>query len=193
LAFLKIKRRLSNAVSVPIILVSVLLAIVVAYCAINIASAGIQEECIQVTNTHVWANESQAVVATVIKNVGENDVVINELDIESAADEVTISLPFADDTYYWRATEEVTDELEYHYWDNATKLTGAYVQLDVQGSDRTFQRASTGLILPSGGTLVVYIRDPDSISTDDIGTPVSVTVYTVQAEYIEETNVQAGR
>ena len=104
----------------------------------------------------------------------------------------TISLPFAEDTYYWRATEEVTDELEYHYWDNATKLTGAYVQLDVQGSDRTFQRASTDLILPSGGTLVVYIRDPDSISTDDIGTPVSVTVYTLQAEYMEETNVQAG-
>jgi len=185
LAFLKIKRRLSNAVSVPIILVSVLLAIVVTYCAINIASAGMQKECIQVTNTHVWANESQAVVATVIKNVGGKDVVIDKLTVRSIESDWN-------NTYYWIATEQVTDDLEYHYWDNATKLTGAYVQLDVQGSDRTFQRASTDLILPSGGTLVVYIRDPDSISTDDIGTPVSVTVYTLQAEYMEETNVQAG-
>jgi len=187
MGFLKSKRGLSNAVSTLIILViSVLLATVVTYYAINITSTRIQEECIQVTKTHVWANGSQAVAATVIKNVGGKDVVIDKLTVRSIESDWN-------NTYYWIATEQVTDDLKYHYWDNATKLTGAYVELEVQGSNRTFQRASTDLILPSGGTLVVYIRGPDSIGINDIGTAVSVTVYTVQAEYIEETNVQAGR
>lgn len=187
MGFKKSKRGLSNAVSTLIVLViSVLLATVVTYYAINITSARIEEECIQVTKTNVWANGTQAVAATVIKNVGGRDVVIDMLAVRSIESDWN-------KTYYWFANEQITDDVEYHYWDNATKLTGAYVELVVQGSNRTFKRASTDLILPSGGTLVVYIRDPDSIGINDIGTPVSVTVHTVQAKHIEETNVKAGQ
>ena len=39
--------------------------------------------------------------------------------------------------------------------------------------------------------MVVYIIQPDSVSINDIGLTVGFTVFTAQAMYYKETNVQA--
>jgi len=39
--------------------------------------------------------------------------------------------------------------------------------------------------------LLVYIVNPDSITINDIGLTVSITLYTAQAMYYQECNVQA--
>jgi len=55
----------------------------------------------------------------------------------------------------------------------------------------TFTRASNDLTLLSGYTMMIYIINPDSITINDIGLTVSITLYTAQAMYYRETNVQA--
>ena len=54
-----------------------------------------------------------------------------------------------------------------------------------------FKQATDDLILQSGETLIIYISDPDSISVSDVGLTVSVNVFTSQAMYYKEANVQA--
>jgi hypothetical protein len=60
----------------------------------------------------------------------------------------------------------------------------------IDGVDYTFTQASTDLTLQSGKTLIVYISTPDSISVNDIGLTVSINIFTSQAMYYKETNVQ---
>ena len=51
--------------------------------------------------------------------------------------------------------------------------------------------APTNLVLPSGHTMVVYILSPGSVTINDIGLTIGFTVFTAQAMYYKETNVQA--
>jgi hypothetical protein len=54
--------------------------------------------------------------------------------------------------------------------------------------------AKTGtepLTLASGGMLEIYIDNPTGVSINDIGTTIGITVFTAQAMYYQETNVQA--
>ena len=48
------------------------------------------------------------------------------------------------------------------------------------------------MVLPSGNTIALYIDAPDSISTQDVGLTVAFTVFSSQAMYYKETNVQAA-
>ncbi|MEM0253805.1 MAG: hypothetical protein QXK78_04515 [Candidatus Bathyarchaeia archaeon] len=49
------------------------------------------------------------------------------------------------------------------------------------------------LTLKSGWMLVIYIHNPDSISSNDVGRTVGITVFTVNAQYYIEANVEAAR
>lgn len=40
--------------------------------------------------------------------------------------------------------------------------------------------------------MIIYVTNPDGISVNDVGTTVPVTIYTSQAVYYKEANVQAG-
>jgi hypothetical protein len=55
----------------------------------------------------------------------------------------------------------------------------------------TFHVAGSDLVLKSGYTLLLYIVNPDSITINDIGLTVSITLYTAQAMYYREANTQA--
>jgi len=46
--------------------------------------------------------------------------------------------------------------------------------------------------LISSGVLLIYIKSPDNIQVDDIGTTVSINVFTNNAQYITETNVESA-
>ncbi len=74
---------LSTVVTTLIILVvSVLLAGVVTYFAINVTSTRVQEESLIVTQEHIWVdNAGAAVGAIMITNTGGRDVVINKITV----------------------------------------------------------------------------------------------------------------
>jgi len=44
----------------------------------------------------------------------------------------------------------------------------------------------------SGGELLVYIKDPDNVQVDDIGTAIEMAVQTSRAQYISMCNVESA-
>jgi hypothetical protein len=51
--------------------------------------------------------------------------------------------------------------------------------------------ATHPLVLKSGDTMLLYIVNPDSISVNDVGLTVGISIFSAQAAYTVETNVQA--
>jgi hypothetical protein len=199
--FMKNKYALSTVVTTLIILViSVLLASVVTYFAINVVSTRVQEESLALTNTHIWLNPaaqpgnatySQASVMVI--NTGGRDVVINKIAVRgqdcawaSTNQFIIYSItnePVSTDSYFQPTM--VSDDGSHA--DQTFQLNPD----EVNGKQYEFAYSSTNLVLRSGYTMLIYIINPDSITINDIGLTVSVTLYTAQAMYYREANVQA--
>ncbi len=48
------------------------------------------------------------------------------------------------------------------------------------------------MILKSGWSMIVYMTNPDSLSVNDIGVTLGVTIFTANAQYYKESNVEAA-
>ncbi len=183
---LKNRWALSTVVTTLIILVvSVLLAGVVTYFAINVTSTRVQEESLHLTKQHIWyaLNTSGTTyvgqAAIMVINTGGRDVVIDKLTVRGQECAWT-------NVYYNVTTESVSADLAF-----TTVLTGdASITLD---SD-TFEldQATTDLTIESGKTMLIFINNPDSITVNDIGLTVAITLFTSQAMYYKETNVESS-
>lgn len=186
MSLLKNRKGLSVVVTTLIILVvSVLLATVVTFYAINVTSTRVQEESLHLSKQHVWYNSTGnwAEAALVVLNTGGRDVVLDKISVRGQ--ESTWS-----DVYYWR-TNNVTISADLQV--TSTRLIGNTTNIVVEGSARTFQRATDDLTLKSGWTMVVYVMNPDSIAQNDVGIPVGITVFTSNAQYYIETNTAAAQ
>ena len=176
---------LSTVVTTLIILVvSVLLAGVVTYFAINVTSTRVQEESLALTKQHVWyyAQDSASQAAIMIINTGGRDIVIDKLSVRGQ--EVTWN-GATQDVFYNVTTRSISDDLPY----SAGIADASTISLN--GVNHIFKQASSDLTLKSGETMIIYIVSPDSITINDIGLTVAITVFTSQAMYYKETNVQA--
>ncbi|MBC7130605.1 type IV pilin, partial [Candidatus Bathyarchaeota archaeon] len=181
--FLKNKKALSTVVTTLIILVvSVLLATVVTFYAINITTTRTQEESLHITKLHIWYNSTQSTseAAFLITNVGGRDVVIDKITVRGQ------ECPW-NTVYYNITTDEITSDLTYKAFESLTD-DGS---ITIGSTSYTINQGSTSydLTLPSGRTMIVYIKNPDHISINDIGVTVGVTVFTSNAQYYKEANV----
>jgi len=183
---LKDKRGLSVVVTTLIILVvSVLLATVVTFYAVNVTTTRVQEESLFLTKQHVWFNTtgSWAQAAIVILNTGGRDVVIDKISVRGQ------ECPWTN-VYYWRTNNvTISNDLEV----TPTEINGTNFDIRVQGQVRSFAKANDDLTLKSGWTVVIYIMNPDSIAQNDVGIPVGITVFTSNAQYYKETNIEAAQ
>jgi hypothetical protein len=176
---LKNRWALSTVVTTLIILVvSVLLAGVVTYFAINVTSTRVQEESITMQKIHVWCDEdgSAPMAAFLLINTGGRDIVINKITVRGQTSDwldVKTALP----------ATTVTGDLSY-------AVTDFVYEDDVATAD-ALNVASGAITFKSGTSMVVYIANPDSITINDIGLTVGITVFTSQAMYYQEANVQA--
>ena len=83
---LKNRLALSTVITTLIILVvSVLLAGVVTYFAINVVSTRSQQESLSLSYQHVWVNSAGSEAAIMITNTGGRDVVIQQIQIRGQA------------------------------------------------------------------------------------------------------------
>jgi len=169
--------------SLIILVVSVLLAGVVTMYAINITSTRTQQEQLRLSKQAVWVNATgdYSFAALTIDNVGGRDVVIDKIQVRGV--EVSWS-----NVSYLRLSSPVSGSL---IAPNSSSLPGSGFEY-VSGTTGDFTQASSDIPLASGDTLVVYIQNPDSISTNDIGTTVGITVYTENAQYYVECNIQTS-
>jgi hypothetical protein len=189
---LKNRLALSTVVTTLIILVvSVLLAGVVTYFAINVTSTRVQEESLALTKQHVFydAANSASEATIMIINTGGRDIVIDKLSIRGQEASWTGG---TQTVYYAVTTKSISADLPYVA--EAT-LSGGYdisTHIGLQAHDiANLGTTSSDLTLKSGETMIIYITSPDSITINDIGLTVAVTVFTSQAMYYKETNVQA--
>jgi len=185
---LKNRKALSTVVTTLIILVvSVLLATVVTFYAINVTTTRVQEESLFLTKQHVWYNTSGewAEAAIVIVNTGGKDVVLDKVTVRGQ------ECPWGN-VYFWRSnTETIVADL------NVTEieLTGTTHDMSTtfQYGTGSFEQATSDVTLKSGYTMVVYIKDPDSIGLNDVGITVGITAFTANAQHYKECNVQAAQ
>ena len=183
---LKDKKGLSVVVTTLIILVvSVLLATIVTLYAINVTTTRVQEEALFLSKQHAWYNTSGswAQAAIVIVNTGGKDVVLDKISVLGQESLWT-------NVYYWR-TNNVTVSNDLTVTPN--RISGATYSIVVQGAARTFSQAADDITLKSGWTIVLYIMNPDSIALNDVGIPVGITVFTANAQYYKEANIEAAQ
>jgi hypothetical protein len=181
---LKNRLALSTVVTTLIILVvSVLLAGVVTYFAINVTSTRVQEENLHMTKQHIWHNMTVALGAIMIINTGGRDVVIDKIAVRGQESAWS-------DVYYNITQGGIADDLVFN--STVADATGSTVNAMVGSTEYIFNQASTDLVLESGKTMLIYLQEPDSIAVNDIGLTVAITVFTSQAMYYKETNVQAS-
>ena len=177
---------LSTVITTLIILVvAVLLAGVVTYFAINVVSTRVQQESVKVSCPSVFVDSAgTAEAAMLITNTGGRDVVISQIEIRG------IAATFG-------ATGNVYDQLNVGgaIPGSLSAETNASLVAKTQnvfgtGDTTTKLAISAGqLVLTSGSTMAVYITAPTSVSIQDVGTTIGMTVFTAQAMYYQETNV----
>ena len=200
---MKNKYALSTVVTTLIILViSVLLASVVTYFAINVVSTRVQEESLSLMKQHIWLNStatagsmSYSSASLMVINTGGRDVVIQKLAVRGQ------NVQWNGTDSSWNTPTPTNQQLVlYCVTNNPVAQDMPYVSnFNVTGTNHVilsgvsynFTVASTSLTLKSGYTMLIYIVNPDSITINDIGLTVSVTLYTAQAMYYVETNVEA--
>ncbi len=191
---MKNRYALSTVVTTLIILViSVLLASVVTYFAINVVSTRVQEESVALTKQHLYHNSSAEAgslsysqATLMVINTGGRDLVIDKIAVRGQE----CSWNDTDSNkvvYYSITTDSVSSDMNYVSNFDAEGDTS----VTMGAKSYTFTRASNDLTLKSGYTMMIYIVNPDSITINDIGLTVSITLYTAQAMYYRETNVQA--
>ncbi len=167
---LKSEAALSTVVTTLIILVvSVLLATVVTFYAINLTTTRVQEENLRITKGHIWADSSVAQAAFVIANIGGRDTLIDKFQVRGQ--DIAWN---AGEVYYNRTTTAPTSDLTF-----LDDFTG-------------YHEATDDLSLKSGQCLVIYLTNPGTISVADVGTTCSLTVFTASAQYKIEVNVESA-
>ena len=188
---LKNRLALSTVVTTLIILVvSVLLAGVVTYFAINVTSTRVQEEDLALTKQHVWyaadatTGQNASLAAILVINTGGRDVEISKITIRGQ------SIDAAAHVYYNVTSGSVTKDLAF-----LTTITSGTTAPSINSNAADASTLTLGvnsLTLQSGKSMIIYITSPDSITINDIGLTVAITVFTSQAMYYKETNVQVA-
>jgi hypothetical protein len=176
---------LSTVITTLIILVvAVLLAGVVTYFAINVVSTRVQQESVKVSCPSVFVDSAgTAEAAMLITNTGGRDVVISQIEVRGIA--ATFG---ASGNVYDQLNVGGTIPGSLSAETNASLV--AKTQNVFTGDTTTKLAISAGqLVLTSGSTMAVYITAPTSVSIQDVGTTIGMTVFTAQAMYYQETNV----
>ena len=184
----KNKKGLSTVVTTLIILVvSVLLATVVTFYAINVTTTRVQEESIQLYKVHTWQNGSTfAETAFLIVNTGGRDIVMDKIALRGQPCAWT-------SVYYNETTDQITADLAYEKPTTAgTALSSTTITIGSTSYTFVKGTATSNLILPSGKSMIIYIVNPDHVSVNDIGVTLGITVFTANAEYYKESNVEAS-
>jgi len=167
----------------------VLLAGVVTYFAINVTSTRVQQESLSLMKTHIWYAQSSngtyvSQAALLVVNTGGRDVVLQKVTVRGQ------TVPWAD-LFFSVTGQSIASDLAF----NTTSTTSGATTLTEETIGSTafaLSSATTDVTLPSGQTMILYITNPDSITVNDIGLTVGVTVFTSQAMYYQEANVQSS-
>jgi hypothetical protein len=175
------EKGLSETVSVLILLVvAVLLTSVTTYFATNITRTRTKLEEVRFSKERIWVNETGAVSAFKIQNLGGRDILVDGIIVRG------VELEWSD-VYYYRVPTgtSVTGELNRTSY---TSLTGSGITID----SMVYNRSSSELPLISSGSIIFYVKGPGNVQMDDVGTAITLSIFTNNAQYITECNVESA-
>jgi hypothetical protein len=183
---LKSRRALSTVVTTLIILVvAVMLASVVTYYAINVTTTKTQEESLQVYKQHIWNNGTTfSEAAFLLINTGGRDIVVDKITIRGQECDIQ-------NVFYNKTSATISGDLPYIAPDIDGNLTGTSANVDDVNYTLVEGESGSNLILKAGNTMIVYIANPDHIANSDIGVTVGFTIFTANAQWYKECNVEA--
>jgi hypothetical protein len=156
----------------------------------------VQEESLHVQKQHVWSNATAQVgtsayclASLMVINTGGRDVVISKVAVRGQDcpwnQTGGTNLKFV---LFCTTNGPVSGDLSYVPNFN---FTGAVNYVNIGGTQFNFTVANSEVILKSGDTMLLYVVNPDSISVNDVGLTVGITLHSAQAMYYRETNIQA--
>ncbi len=164
-----------------ILVVAVLLAGLVTYFAINVTGTRVEEESLSLMKQHIWYNsqDQTSEAAILLVNSGGRDIVINMLTVRGQ------SVNWGS-VFYFEGGFQLPTDIAYIPSITSGSLTNID---DGHGGFEAVMTTDNELTLPSGYSMVLYIKNPDSIATNDVGLTVAISIYTSQAMYHKETNI----
>jgi flagellin-like protein len=175
------KKGLSQVVTTLILLVvAVLLAAVVTYYATNVTMVRTEQEELQLSKAHIWVNETGALGGFKIQNLGGKDILIDRFTVRGVEEDWS-------DVWFYRIPSGSTVSGDINVTNPAdldmpTETIGLY----------TYDQATDDIPLISGAELLVYVLSPDNVQLDDLGTTIAISVFTNNAQYITEVNVESA-
>jgi hypothetical protein len=136
------------------------------------------QEALDMFGQHFWGGNNWTEAAIVVVNIGEKDVALTKITI------LGIEINWSS-IYYWKTDNgPVSGELN----STSGKLSGISSKIAVDGTDRNFQQATNELTLQIYWTIVLYVRNPGGVRTEDVPQKVTIAVFTQNKMYYKEAN-----
>jgi len=136
----------------------------------------VSQEALDMFGQHFWGGNNWTEAAIVVVNIGEEDVALTKITI------LGIEIDWSS-IYYWKTDSgPVSGELN----STSGKLSGISSKIAVDGTDRNFQQATNELTLQTYWTIVLYVRNPGGVRTEDVPQKVTITVFTQNRMYYKE-------
>jgi len=186
------RKGLSQVITTLIILVvAVLLAGVVTYYATNVTMIRTTQEEVRIRKPNIWVQEGDnAYAALMVQNLGGRDVLIDKVTIRG------VTCPWNDTAsavvvqYYLVQTgDDVSGDFE--LYENSTHVWAKIGSVPINNASG-WTNTTSDMPLKSSGAMLFFIKNPTNIALHDVGTTISMTVYTSNAQWIVETVVQAA-
>ncbi len=173
------RKGLSQVVTTLILLVvAILLATTVSYYATNTTRTRTINEDIRIVKNQIWVNGSGALSGFMIQNIGGRDILLDIISVRGVeSDWNTVFI------YMVPTGTTITGDI------NSTSLTNVVDGSTIDGN--VYSAVTSEVPLKSGSDIIVYLKNPGNIQNDDLGTSVSLGIYTSNAQYIKETNVES--
>lgn len=184
------RKGLSTVITTLIILVvAVLLAGVVTYYATNVVMTRTTQEEVRIRKPSIWVQEGDnAYAALMVQNLGGRDVLIDKITIRG----VNVPWGVSPVLVQYYLVNQTADDVSGNF--ELKNETGTvFPQIgSVPAYAANWTNTASDMPLKSSGSMLFYIKDPTNIALSDVGTTISLTVYTSNAQWIVETVVQAA-
>jgi hypothetical protein len=185
------RKGLSQVITTLIILVvAVLLTGVVTYYSTNVTMVRTTQEEVRIRKPHIWVEEGgNAYAALMIQNTGGRDVLVDKLTIRG------VEAPWGDATVVVQYYKVLTGDDVGADFAVMKNVSDSYYfgQIGSVPVNASFWTNSTGdMPLKSSNSLLIFVKNPPNIALYDVGTTISMAVYTSNAQWIVETVVESA-
>jgi hypothetical protein len=93
--------------------------------------------------------------------------------------------------FYNKTSDTISGDLPYIGPDDNGNLTGTSASIDSANYTLVEGTSNSNLILKAGNSMIVYIANPDHVASSDIGVTIGFTIFTANAQWYKECNVEA--